>query len=112
MLKPTIIVILGGELLSRFGKRSFQVPWIDGMTIAGLFKELARREDPWFGQLLDNQNDPEYGPILLLHDGRSLHLPEDSERRLAPGDVVFLLPSILGGNPFQEEIRRSKNRLP
>jgi len=97
MMEPMITVNLAGELLSRFGKRSFQVPWKDGMTIAGLLKELATRQDPWFGKLLHNQNDPEYGPILVLYDGRSLHLPEDGDQQLAPGDLLFLLPPILGG---------------
>ena len=68
-----------------------------GATLAALFAELARRYDPRFAALADDEESP-FGVNALVLDGRRVAMPRDAGLELSDGAELHLIPPIGGGS--------------
>jgi len=57
---------------------------------------LAKEYDPFFKQLLQN-NNTDYGVFLIILNESRIRLPDDYEKEIKGGDTLIFVPPILGG---------------
>lgn len=92
-----LIIELTGEPVTITGHRRLEVELAEGWSWGCLLQALGRQVHPWFGALAEAGGDaPGLGPVLLLHEGRRLSLPEALSQPAAPG-TMYVIPPIPGG---------------